>query len=105
MGMKTSPSRYRKPKKQAKAPRPQTTWTVPIAGDHAFELEADDQGAVWIGRPIISRGTTGALPPVRAATIRVARVTATEACQLGQALLDASRAAGAARRKAEDSKP
>ncbi len=67
-------------------------WIVPIYGDHAFELELDSCALVHVTRPVMTAGAAG---PKLMGRITVGRITPVEACQLGQALLEASRDGGA----------
>jgi hypothetical protein len=68
------------------------SWTVPIANGHDFELVVDGPSVV-VQRAVVREDG------VRLGTINVDDITSVESCQLGQALLDASREAGAIRAK------
>jgi hypothetical protein len=70
----------------SKQPPPQ--WTIPVGGDHAFELVITDD-KVSVRRPVmVLDGTT------RGATINVATLTPLEVTQLGMAMCEAGKVAG-----------
>lgn len=84
------PKKKPKTKRRSSTPTWTTAWTVPVNDDHAFKLELADYG-VFVSRPVAS-----SVNGKQCATIAVAAMTPLEACQLGQALIEASRVAGAA---------
>jgi hypothetical protein len=75
------------------------TWTIPVENAHDFELVVDGP-QVRVQRAVVSTRSEHDQPERRMATIDVETLDPTTACQLGQALLDASREAGALKAKA-----
>jgi hypothetical protein len=73
---------------------------VPVIDGHPFAVEVLADGRVELTRPVIvfDHRRVGC----QGATIRIVVMTSLESCQLGMALVDASRVAGALKRKIED---